>query len=1079
MEALAAVGLASNILQFIEAGYKVLSASKEMYGSGHEAGQSNKDIETITQEMKRLGLSLSKGVPALQKTEEDEALLRLTAECERWSNDMLALLDHLRNKNPNSKLKAIKAGWKNYRKQGERDRLEKGLDSCRKQLALQLTSMSRSDTLSKLQDLSDSAKLNNDNLVTLKRNLELLQTSLPDLSTSVTSQFLDGVRKILQVSDEALRKSKQELFLSAIEYQGMEDRFYYVESAHAATFEWILADSPVTNTTQDPSVPKLFNFREQARKDFIHWLESGRGIFHISGKPGSGKSTLMKFLFKNESTRRYLKQWSGGKPLIFAKSFFWRLGNDRQKSLSGLIHTLLYEVLSTTPDLIPIAFPSLWVAVEPSTKNGSRLTRTDIEQGFENLLANQSTFEKHKMVFFIDGLDEFSGRHTELVNKFFNWTANSEHLKICVASREWNEFMEGFAECPRLRIHQCTHGDVTTLVDDRLKTIRPYLDVENDGELERLSENITYKAEGVFQWVRLVLNAVEDGAINGDSVSDLKSKVDAFPNELKELYQYLFDSIHIADRQKVFETLRMTQHMGLDRKLPLLRFWFLNKVIDDPDYAMKTSITENSEESITKILKITRRQIYGRCKGFLEVHPPLIRDPYDRPPEFWPSFDDGEVGFMHSTAQEFLDQSHIKQLIDQVVGHVDFFDRICQTFLASVKFADQAWYFRGYNNSVDDTPFNEELIRVMEFAVNTAQIFTSRSPKRQDRFLKFLDELDTTAASRLGLESTSSYNIQWEIGYVARNRRFRCYTPPRMHVQTFAMNCLIHEFFRDKDPTYMISTAAGKSAKDDDGNDASDFTVLMMGQINPADVRDGTVDYVRLCSMLEFCFSRGISPNYISPAFNGLSLFDLMLIWFIYHSFDRMRYSYEDLPPGTFIHPLRLVELFLRYGARSQIQICLDAESPCEDEGLIAAQLNIAGKNIFNEALPGVKEWFCLKSSAIAVFARRRNWAVTIRDLMELWFPKHHEILQRLIDRNACDTDSGLQLPPRELPSSIQDEPEQPWSAVELGEDIFQWHQRELGDKSKFRKLSSGVKTSQLFPGLPAPQSLPMISVRL
>ncbi|KAI0116206.1 hypothetical protein F4776DRAFT_666527 [Hypoxylon sp. NC0597] len=1065
MEALAAIGLASNILQFIDAGYKVLSASKEMYGAGHEASQSNKDIESITQEMKRLGLSLNKGVPALQRTEEDEALLRLTAECERWSNDMLALLDRLRNKNPDSKLKAIKAGWKNYRNQGERDRLEKGLDTCRKQLALQLTSMSRSDILNKLQDLSNSAKLNNDNLVTLKRNLESLQTSLPDLSSSVTSQFLDGVRNILQVSDEALLKSKQESLLAALGYQGMEDRFYYVESAHAATFEWILADSPVTNTTQDPSVPKLFNFREQARKDFIHWLESGRGIFHISGKPGSGKSTLMKFLCKNDSTRRYLKKWSDGKTLVFAKCFFWRLGTDAQKSLAGLILTLLHQVLSAAPDLIPIAFPLVWRDAELYTKTGIRLSLTDIKQAFETLLTNPSTFEKHKMVFFIDGLDEYSGRHTELVNKFFNWTTSSEHLKICVASREWNEFMEGFAECPRLRIHQCTHGDVTTLVDDRLKTVRPYLVVENDQDMVRLAEKITYKAEGVFQWVRLVLNAVEDGAINGDSVSDLRSKVDAFPNELKELYQYLFDSIHIADRQKVFETLKMTHHMGLDRKLPLLRFWFLNKVIDDPDYAMKTSITENSEENITKILKITRRQIYGRCKGLLEVYPPLIRDPYDRPPEFWPSFDDGEVGFMHSTAQEFLDQTHIKQLIDQVVGHVDIFDRICQTFLASVKFADQAWYFRGYDNSVDDTPFNEELIRVLEFSVNKAQIFTSRSKKRQDRFLKFLDELDIVAASRLGLESKSNYNIQWEIGYVARNRRLRCYAPPRMHVQTFAMNCLIHEFLRDKDPTYMISTVAGKSVKDSDGNDASDFAVLLMGQINPADVRDKIIDYERLCSMLELCFWRGVSPNYISSAFKGLSLFDLMLIWFIYHSFDRILYNHEDLPPNTFIRPLRLFELCLRYGAKSQIQLRVDPESHCENEHLIAAQLNIAGKNVFSEALPGVKEWFCPKSSPIAVFAEQRNWVVTIRDLVELWFPRHHEILQQLIDRNACDTDSRLHLPSHDLPSSLQDEPDQPWSAVELGEDIFQWHQRELGEKSKSRKLSLGIKTSELFPG--------------
>ncbi|KAI1139137.1 hypothetical protein F5Y05DRAFT_339637 [Hypoxylon sp. FL0543] len=1073
MEALAAIGLASNILQFINVGYKVLSASKEMYGVGHETSRSNNDVESITQEMRRLGLSLKKGVPTSQKTEEDEALLRLTVECERWSKDMITLLDQLKNKNPDSKLKAFRAGWKNYRKQAERDRLKKGLNSCRKQLAIQITSMSRSDILEKLQDLSKSAQLNNDDLTTLKRNLESLQQSLPGLTSSITSQFRDDLRKTLHLSDEAILKSKQEFYLAELRYQGMEDRFYHVESAHAATFEWLLADSPVANTSQDPSVPKLFNFREQARKDFIQWLQSGRGIFHISGKPGSGKSTLMKFLCKNNSMRRYLEDWSGGKKLVFAKAFFWRLGNDSQKSLSGLIRTLLYEVLLTAPDLIPVAFPHHWKKVETYTLGRAiHISPLEIDAGLENLLTNQSALEGHKIVFFIDGLDEYKGRHTELVNKFFNWTANSEHLKICVASREWNEFMEGFADCPRLRIHQCTHGDVATLVGDRLSTLRSHLILEDDQDISHLAEKITFKAEGVFQWVRLVLNAVEDGAINGDSVSDLESKVDAFPKELRELYQYLFDSIHVADRQKVFETLRMTNHMGLSRRLPLLRFWFLNKLIDDPDYAMKMGIADTSEDDITKVLKITHRQIYGRCKGLLEVYPPLIRDPYDRPPEFWPSFDDGEVGFMHSTAQEFLDQSHIKESIDKVVGHIDFFDRICQGFLASIKFADQAWYFRGYDNSFDETPFNEELVRVLEFAVGKGQVFASRSHERQDRFLKFLNELDATAAIRLGSQPTTHFNVIWSIGYVARDQRFGCYTHPRWHVQMIAVNCLVHEFLRGKDPACLISAGAGNSARDSNHNISGDLALLLMGQINPADMRDRVMDYDRLCSMLEMCFSRGVSPNYTSSALGRLSLFDLMLVWFIYHSFDTRLYNHEELPLNICIHPLRLLELCLRYGAKSQIQLHLDPGSQSGSEGLILAQLMIDGKEVIGKILSGDNAWFSPESSPIAGFAKERNWVVTLRDLVEIWFPnpKHYEVLQRLIDRNSSDMNSGQQLSSHEVPSSLQGELGQSWSAVELGNDIFQWHRREFGDdnKHKFRKLTTALKEFRDLSG-PAP----------
>lgn len=109
MEALAAVGLVSNVLQFVSIGYRVLSASKDTYEVDNESSQSNKDVEFITREMKRLSLSLEEEFPTLWMTDEEEALRRLTGECRRWSNDMLTLLDRLKNENPNSRFEAFRA----------------------------------------------------------------------------------------------------------------------------------------------------------------------------------------------------------------------------------------------------------------------------------------------------------------------------------------------------------------------------------------------------------------------------------------------------------------------------------------------------------------------------------------------------------------------------------------------------------------------------------------------------------------------------------------------------------------------------------------------------------------------------------------------------------------------------------------------------------------------------------------------------------------------------------------------------------------------------------------------------------
>lgn len=49
----------------------------------------------------------------------------------------------------------------------------------------------------------------------------------------------------------------------------------------------------------------------QAAIKIQNWLSSDEGIFHISGKLGSGKSTLMKYLCNNDTTRSLLDTWAG------------------------------------------------------------------------------------------------------------------------------------------------------------------------------------------------------------------------------------------------------------------------------------------------------------------------------------------------------------------------------------------------------------------------------------------------------------------------------------------------------------------------------------------------------------------------------------------------------------------------------------------------------------------------------------------------------------------------------------------------------------------------------------------------
>jgi hypothetical protein len=79
-------------------------------------------------------------------------------------------------------------------------------------------------------------------------------------------------------------------FLASLKYDEMNSRRSAITISHEKTFGWIFGES-----IQGPW------------DNFIHWLKSGEHkIYWISGKAGSGKSTLMKFIIDSEETKKVL-----------------------------------------------------------------------------------------------------------------------------------------------------------------------------------------------------------------------------------------------------------------------------------------------------------------------------------------------------------------------------------------------------------------------------------------------------------------------------------------------------------------------------------------------------------------------------------------------------------------------------------------------------------------------------------------------------------------------------------------------------------------------------------------------------
>jgi hypothetical protein len=143
MDPFAAIGLAGNIIAFVDFGFKLLSKSKSIHASASGASSHNEDLASLTQHFQNVAANLHVPKSIGSMTAEEVALRQLATECAGVSTDLLKLLDELKAKNPKSKRESFRAAIRDWRKKDEVNELESKLDRCRHQLNLQVASLAR------------------------------------------------------------------------------------------------------------------------------------------------------------------------------------------------------------------------------------------------------------------------------------------------------------------------------------------------------------------------------------------------------------------------------------------------------------------------------------------------------------------------------------------------------------------------------------------------------------------------------------------------------------------------------------------------------------------------------------------------------------------------------------------------------------------------------------------------------------------------------------------------------------------------------------------------------------------------
>jgi hypothetical protein len=329
-----------------------------------------------------------------------------------------------------------------------------------------------------------------------------------------------------------------EYILSTLYFAQIRERRSQIHSAHRKTFDWIFQKSDSQN---------------QSFSNFVEWLEkapSSRGLYWISGKPGSGKSTLMRYLSEDERTKNALAVWTKSKPILDASCFFWLSGTETQKSLNGLLRSLLHDLLMQMPSLIPKVAPWRWRAAD----FGSNLppwTNSELLEAFQELTVRVR--QTHCLFILIDGLDEFDGdsdQQTDLLTLLVS-LSKSKVIKICVSSRHYPIFRTAFEEFPTLKLEDMTRNDIKIFVEGRLGNLKEFILLQEiyTESCAQLTSDIVNKAQGVFLWVYLVVRSLRQGVIDGDSMASLSRRLEEIPDDLDEFFRRIIDGIPRQQRK--------------------------------------------------------------------------------------------------------------------------------------------------------------------------------------------------------------------------------------------------------------------------------------------------------------------------------------------------------------------------------------------------------------------------------------------------------------------------------------------------------------------------------------------------
>ncbi|KAF8242085.1 hypothetical protein K440DRAFT_566563, partial [Wilcoxina mikolae CBS 423.85] len=332
----------------------------------------------------------------------------------------------------------------------------------------------------------------------------------------------------------------------------------------------------------------------------------GSELLLIEGKPGSGKSTLMKYFERNLLVREPL-----AREAIVASFFYSYREGELQTNHSNMLRSILYSVLDQEESFF-FHFQSSYRNVIQSGKQ----FQWPYNSLKEILLSLREHPVKEQLYFVVDAMDESDDADRWNVIQLLRQLCSTDlktHCKVktVLASRPITGLNHP-AESLVIRLQDENDTDILKFARSFLG---PELQLPSD-ILHQALDFIVKHAQGVFVWVHLVKQELLVYARHGVTKKQIFDFLRGIPTELEEFYTRILNGLanrskrDLKDGQKMFRLVLFAY-----RPLALSEFHQALAIPDD-DLAEFSPSDQAFEDEL--LLGINQRIIHcGR--NFLEV----------------------------------------------------------------------------------------------------------------------------------------------------------------------------------------------------------------------------------------------------------------------------------------------------------------------------------------------------------------------------------------------------------------------------------------------------------------------------